>query len=71
VETAVGELHLRFDAGGPRHAPSSKLSRKVGKQRTLADARVAADDDDATCARERVGEELIESLAFGVAAQQV
>ena len=55
VQAAVGELHLRLDADGLRDVPAVDPIGHVAEQRALADARLAAQDDDPAPTGERVG----------------
>ena len=70
VEPAVGELELGLDSDGARDAPAIEPVREVVEQRALADACLAAKDQDPTSAVENVRHGLLERLALCVASKK-
>jgi len=71
MQAAVGQLHLRLDADGSGHMPAADPVRQVAQQGALAHARLAAQDEDATRAREHVGHELVERGTLVSASEQL
>ena len=54
MQAAVGQLHLRLDADGPRDVPAGDPLGQIAQQRALADARLAPQDGDSAPTGERV-----------------
>jgi hypothetical protein len=67
METGVGQLHLRLDAGGPGHLPAFDTTQQVAKESRLADARFAAKDRYAAPPSDCVGHDLVEGLTLAAA----
>ena len=70
MEAAVGELHLRLDADGPRDLPAGDTVGEVVQQRALAHARLAPQDCDPAPACERIGQEPVERLALDTTSEK-
>jgi hypothetical protein len=70
MKAAVGVLHLRLDAPGGRDPPARDTVREVAEQGALAHAGLTTQDGDSAPAGERVGQELVERLAFGTTPNQ-
>jgi hypothetical protein len=66
MQAAVGELHLRLDAGGTGHVPPLSPGHDVLEEGGLADARLATEHDGPAATVECIGHQLIECLAFGL-----
>jgi hypothetical protein len=64
VPSRVRQLHLRFDAGDLGDPKAGGLLRGVVEKRRLADARLAADDEDGALARAGVGDLSIQQCAL-------
>ena len=64
------QLHLGLDAGDPRDAEARRLPGAVLQQGGLADARLAADDQDGALAAAHVLQQPVERLALAGSAQQ-
>ena len=71
MEPAVGQLHLRLDAHGPRDVPARDAVGQVVQQRALAHARLPPQDDDSTPAGERVGQQPVERFALAPTSEQL
>ena len=64
MQAAVGQLHLRLDADGPRDVPAGRPAPTDSQQRALADARLTPQDDDSTLTGERIGQEPVKRFAL-------
>jgi hypothetical protein len=71
MEAAVGQFHFRLDAHGPRNVPACDAVGEVVQQRTLADARLPAQDDDPASTGERVGQEPVERFALAATSKEL
>ena len=71
MEPAVGQLHLRLDAHGPRDVPARDPVGEVVQQGALADARLTPQDDDPAPAGERVGQEPVERFALAATSEEL
>src|SRR5215211_205755 len=70
MQAGERQLHLGLDPGDPRDAETGCLPRAVMQQRRLADARLAADDQDRALAGPDVLQQPVEQLALVGSAQQ-
>jgi hypothetical protein len=59
------QLHLRLHARELREPEAGRLTRGVSQQRGLADARLAADDEDLALAPADFRQQSIEHIALG------
>ena len=71
VQAGVGQLHLRFDAGGSGDVPAGDPAGQVAQQRALAHARLAPQDSDPAPAGERVGHEPVERPTLAAASEEL
>jgi hypothetical protein len=70
MQCGESELCLRLNPGGVRDAKTAGLSQCVREEGTLADARLAAENEDCAAAGSRVREDLVECLAFTASTTQ-
>jgi hypothetical protein len=70
METGEGKLHLPLDAGSLRNPELRRGAERVFEQRGLADAGLAADDEDAAVPASCCLEQPIKGRALGTAAVQ-
>src|ERR671934_181118 len=64
MDSGERQLHLRLRAGDLRHTKSRGAASGVAEQRSLADARLASDDQDGALIFARVCEEAVERFAL-------
>jgi hypothetical protein len=70
MQSGERQLHLGLDAGDPGDAKSGCLSSAVVQEGRLADARLAADDQNRALAATDVVQQAVERLALAGSAQQ-
>ena len=70
MQSGERELHLRLDAGGPRHPAARRLPGQVVQQRRLADARLAVHHQRPALARAKRPDQPVQHAALGAAACQ-
>ena len=70
METAVGQLHLRLQAGHLGYLPAGELPGQIAEQCCLPDARVATQYQDPARAGQYFGDQPVECLALAAPSQQ-